>query len=133
MPEISQAWLALIGALLGGSGLKFIEHWLSRPKVRDDAATVFRNELREEVRALREELRQTEKQLDDWRAKYYAVMDEFAEAKGQRDRALRKIQDAADEALHFPHSDTEKEEIQTARDTAADVLRQSDAVGQTRP
>lgn len=122
MPEISQAWLALIGALLGGSGLKFIEHWLSRPKVKEDVASSFRNELREEVKNLREELRKTETELDEWRAKYYALMDEFSRAKIERDNALQKIQDAADEALRHPHNSHEKEQIQEARDAAKEVL-----------
>lgn len=122
MPEISQAWLALIGALLGGSGLKFIEHWLSRPKVKDDAASAFRNELREEVKNLREELRKTEQELDEWRTKYYALMDEYSKAKRDRDDALRKIQEDADYALTQPHNPEEKEAIQDARDTAKEVL-----------
>lgn len=122
MPEVSQAWLALIGALLGGSGLKFIEHWLSRPRVKDDAASSFRAELREEVKNLRDELRKTEQELDAWRAKYYALMDEFSKAKRERDDALRKIQDEADYALTQPHNTHEKEAIQEARDTAREVL-----------
>lgn len=122
MPEISQAWLALIGALLGGSGLKFIEHYLSRPKVKEDAASAFRAELREEVKNLREELRKTEADLDEWRTKYYALLDEFSKAKIDRDNALQKIQDAADVALSLPHDQSEKKTIQQARDTAKEVL-----------
>lgn len=126
MPEISQAWLALIGAVLGGSGLKFIEHYLSRPKIKDDSATAFRNELREEVKNLREELRKTEKELDEWRAKYYALVDEFSKAKLDRDQALKKIQDAADSALASQHNTDEKKEIQEAREIAAEELRNSE-------
>lgn len=84
MPDlngISEAWLALIGALLGGSGLKIIEHWLNKAKVKDDSATSFRKELRDEVTSLREELRKVEKELDEWRDKYYALMDEFSQFK----------------------------------------------------
>lgn len=86
MPDlggISQAWLALIGALLGGSGLKVIEHWLNKSKVKDDSATSFRKELREEVTSLREELRKAEKELDEWRDKYYALVDEYSRFKQQ--------------------------------------------------
>lgn len=84
MPDlggISEAWLALIGALLGGSGLKVIEHWLNKSKVKDDAATSFRKELREEVTLLREELRKAETELDLWRDKYYSLMDEYSKFK----------------------------------------------------
>lgn len=81
MPEINQAWIALIGAILGGSGLKVIEAWLNRPKEHADAETEFRNELREEVKSLREELRKVEAELDSWREKYYTLMDEFVKFK----------------------------------------------------
>ena len=75
MGDVNQAWLALIGALLGGSGLKVIEYWLNRSKNKDDAATTFRNELRQDVTALREELRKTEQERDSWRDKYYELRD----------------------------------------------------------
>ncbi|QQV92525.1 hypothetical protein SEA_FORREST_185 [Streptomyces phage Forrest] len=93
MPEINQAWLALLGALLGGSGLKFIEHWLNRSKVKEDAATQMRTELRDEIKVLREELRTVEDELDKWRGKYYELMDEFMKAKGDLAEALRKAQE----------------------------------------
>jgi hypothetical protein len=57
LPDISEGWLALFGALLGGSGLKILEAWLNRSKVKEDSATELRNELRKEVRGLRDELR----------------------------------------------------------------------------
>lgn len=78
---VSQAWLALIGAILGGSGLKVIEHWLNKSKVQNDEATSYRKELRDEVTSLREELRKVEKELDEWRDKYYVLMDEFSKFK----------------------------------------------------
>lgn len=122
MPEISQAWLALIGAILGGSGLKFIEHYLSRPKIKDDSAAAFRTELREEVRMLREELRRVESDLDAWRAKYYLLMDEFQAAKIDRDTALHRIQEATDEAARTQHGKIEKTKIHDARDVAREEL-----------
>jgi len=89
LPEINQAWLALFAALLGGSGLKVIEYWLNKTKTREDTALAMRAELREEVRGLRDELRQVEEQLDLWRGKYYELMDEFMKAKGDLAEALR--------------------------------------------
>jgi hypothetical protein len=89
MPEISQAWLALFAALLGGSGLKVIEYWLNRSKTQDDSAAAMRTELREEVKNLRDELRHVEEQLDLWRGKYYELMEEFMKAKGDLAEALR--------------------------------------------
>lgn len=86
MPEVNQAWLALIGAILGGSGLKVIEYWLNKSKTKDDTATDFRNELRTDIKDLREELRKTEEELEKWRLKYYQLMDEYIKFKlGQND------------------------------------------------
>ncbi len=124
MPDIPQAWLALIGALLGGSGLKFIEHYLSKPKIKEDTATQFRNELREEMKTLKEELREAEKGLDEWKIKYFTLLEEFSRAKIERDEALHKIQEAADQSLHSEHTHGEKRKIQEARDIAARELRE---------
>lgn len=95
LSNISEGWLALIGALLGGSGLKIVEAWLNRSKVKEDSATELRNELRAEVRGLRDELRTVEDELDKWRGKYYELLDEFIKAKGDLAEALRKAQDQA--------------------------------------
>lgn len=89
MPDINQAWLALLGALLGGSGLKIVEYWLNRSKVKEDAASQMRTELRNDIKGLREELRAVEDELDKWRGKYYELMDEFMKAKGDLAVALR--------------------------------------------
>ncbi len=91
MPEVNQAYLALIGAIMGGSGLKFVESWLNRSKVKDDSAAEFRNELRVEVKSLREELKSVEAELEKWRAKYYEVYEQLIAAKSELETALRKI------------------------------------------
>jgi len=95
MPDISEAWLALIGAVLGGSGLKIIEYWLSRSKVKEDTAAQMRTELRGEIKNLRDELRSVEDELDKWRGKYYELMDEFMKAKGDLAVALQNAKDQA--------------------------------------
>lgn len=66
--------IALVAALFGGGGLKFLEHILSRNKDRTDLATQLRNELRGEVTALRDEMRQIEAELDKWKARYYRLL-----------------------------------------------------------
>lgn len=97
MPDINQAWLALLGALLGGSGLKVVEYLLNRSKVRDDAALQMRTELRDEIKGLREELRKVEDELDKWRGKYYELMDEFIRAKSDLATAVRDVTNRASE------------------------------------
>jgi chromosome segregation ATPase len=92
MPEITTAWIALIGTLLGGVGLKFVEHWLSRSKVRDDTAAQLRNELRTEIQGLKTELNNVESDLDKWRGKYYELMDNFIKVKSELETAMRQLQ-----------------------------------------
>jgi predicted nuclease with TOPRIM domain len=89
--EINSAYLALAGAVFGGAGLEVIRKWLSRSKEKDDSATQFRTELREEVKNLRAELRQVEDDLEKWRDKYYELMDQFIKVKGELDASLRAI------------------------------------------
>lgn len=92
MPEITTAWIALIGTVLGGVGLKFVEHWLSRSKVRDDTAAQLRNELRTEIQGLKKELNNVESDLDKWRGKYYELMDNFIKVKSELESAVRALQ-----------------------------------------
>jgi hypothetical protein len=72
---LGEAWLALAGALFGGVGLKWIEHTLSKPLEDMLEAKKFRDELRAEMRGVKEELSKTEKDLDVWRHKYYALLE----------------------------------------------------------
>jgi uncharacterized protein YlxW (UPF0749 family) len=92
MPEITTAWIALLGTVLGGVGLKFVEHWLSRSKVRDDTAAQLRTELRTEIQNLKQELNNVEADLDKWRGKYYELMDNFIKVKSELESAMRKLQ-----------------------------------------
>lgn len=80
---IDTAWIALIGTVFGGAGLKLIENFLSRGQGKIDAATQLRDELRKESTALREEIKQVEKELDQWKEKYFILLQEFLEIKSQ--------------------------------------------------
>lgn len=71
------ALLALVGTVFGGVGLKAVESILARGKTKSDTAAEIRNELRTDVAALRNEMKDLEVQLDEWKAKYYALLDQF--------------------------------------------------------
>lgn len=75
------AVLALLGTIFGGAGLKIIESFLNRNKIKVDVATQIREELRTEVTTLRTELKHVEDELDEWKGKYYSLLDEFAKFK----------------------------------------------------
>lgn len=84
-------WIALIGTVLGGPAvLKMIEWIMGRGKNRQDAATAMREELRKESEALkldaanlREEIRRVEKEMDEWKEKYFTLLQQYLEVKGQ--------------------------------------------------
>lgn len=73
--------IALVAALFGGGGLKFLEHILNRNKERADLATELRNELRTEVTALREEVKGVDDALDAARRRYFRLLANYHELR----------------------------------------------------
>lgn len=73
----NSAFLALIGTIFGGVGLKVLDSILSRSKTKTDLAAQIRAELRTDVQALRDEVRKLETELDTWKAKFYDLLDQF--------------------------------------------------------
>jgi len=98
MLHLDPAWIALIGTLCGGIGLKVLEHWLGRSKVKFDESTKMREELRVEVNGLRDEIKNLEGEVDKWRKDYYDLRDKFSEVNTLYQIALEKIRVAAIEA-----------------------------------
>ncbi len=85
---MNESIIALISAIFGGAGLKVLEVWLTRGRVKDDTATAFRNELRQELLGLRQELNDVETELDTWKKKYYDLLDQFIQVKNEiRDKS----------------------------------------------
>lgn len=72
-----QTIIALLAALFGGGGLKFIEHMLNRNKERTDLATQLREELRVEVNNLKEEVKDIDGSLESWKKKYYKLLTHY--------------------------------------------------------
>jgi hypothetical protein len=56
---------------------------LAHGQVRQDAATALREELRKESTSLREEMRLIEKELDQWKEKYFILMQQYLDLKAQ--------------------------------------------------
>lgn len=100
MPDISVdgAWLAVIGTIFGGAGLKIIEAWLGKAKQRQDHGAEIREELRKEVIGLREELAKAkveelrlETEVEAWRSKYYDQFVTITEKTTELTLAAEKI------------------------------------------
>lgn len=76
-------FVALVGTIFGGAGLKVIESWLGRAKERATEAQGIREELRKEIDNLRLQLdkagaeeQRLEGLIEEWREKYYDLRDE---------------------------------------------------------
>jgi len=74
---VDPAWIALIATVCGGVGLKVVENWLGRSKVKIDDAAQIRDELRLQIAALREENAACEADRDKWRKEYYDLRDKM--------------------------------------------------------
>ena len=76
-------FVALMGTIFGGAGLKVIESWLGKAKERAAENATIRDELRKDIDNLRaqlaaadEEEKRLEAQIEEWRGKYYDLRDE---------------------------------------------------------
>lgn len=75
---MSDATLALIGALAGGTVLKIVEAWLNRGKEETDQQSDYRDELRKDIESLRAELTRTRAEVEQYRDKYYQVQEQLS-------------------------------------------------------
>ncbi len=110
---LAEAWIALIGALGGGTLLKALDHFLSRSKIEQESQAAYRTELRSEIAALKEELDKVESEVDSWRKKYYEVQEEISRVKLERDNALRLVIEAGKDAKI---ADTARQKLQDSVD-----------------
>jgi len=95
---LDPAWIALIGTLCGGVGLKAAEHWLGRNKVKTDDAARIRDELRMEITAQREEIKQLEDAANKWREEYFNLKEKYINLQTELTLALANIKHEAEVA-----------------------------------
>ena len=87
--------VALVGTVMGGVGLKVAEHWLGRNKVKVDDASRLRDELRLEITAQKEEIRQLEAEVEKWRKEYYDLFQKYMSLETDLKLALHNIKQEA--------------------------------------
>lgn len=73
-PTLDPAWIALIGTIFGGVGLKVVESWLSKT----DRQQVVRRDLHQEVSDLMARLDTVEAEVTHWRNAFYAEQERGA-------------------------------------------------------
>lgn len=90
MFELSPPWIAAIGTIFGGAGLKLIESYLNRPSKKDSTPAEIRDELRKEIislkadlSAMKIEIDKTEAEMLEWREKYWALVEQHVKIKQQ--------------------------------------------------
>ena len=98
MASLDPAWIALIGTIFGGAGLKIAEHWLGKNRIKTDDASKIRDELRLQIAAQKEEIKDLEVQVEKWRNDYYALRDKYVELQTELTLALAKIKATASAA-----------------------------------
>lgn len=86
------AWIALIGTLCGGIGLKVAEHYLGKSQVRIDDARKIRDELRLSLAEQRAEIILLEAEVTKWRDAYYDLRDKFAKLQTELQILVAKMQ-----------------------------------------
>lgn len=91
MGGLDPAWIALIGTIVGSVGLKVLEHFLGKAKIKVDEASKIRDELRLEIGALRDEVNKLETEVNNWREKYLDLRDTYAELNTEYRIALAKL------------------------------------------
>lgn len=94
--------LTFLGTIFAGAGLKWIEGWLKKAKDKDDTATNLRNELRGELTSLKSEIQQTEKELDEWKGKYYLLIEQYLSVRSQLETAKSLLNNAGIKVPEVP-------------------------------
>lgn len=94
------AWIALAGTVVGTIGLKVAEHFLGKGRIKIDDAAKIRDELRLEITANKQEIKELEDEVEKWRADYYDLRDKYIQLQTELTLALQKIKDeSAKQAL----------------------------------
>lgn len=69
--------VAAITAVVGAFLLKWLDRLIGKEVRKESAESQLRSELRADVLVLRDKLDSAEKKMDEWREKYYALLQEY--------------------------------------------------------
>lgn len=90
---LDPAWIALIGSAGGAIILKVTEHFLSQGEVKVSDAQHLRDELRIQIDNQRSDIQQLEKDVDEWKDKYYDLRDEHVKLQAELIVRLKEIKE----------------------------------------
>lgn len=107
----SNVWVPILLTALAGVFLKYVDRWITTAKSRveneinekstlaEQAASLtewnnaLREELRREIKTLKEEMAQIESALDEWKSRYYKLLEEFVNLKAVADKIAEAVSD----------------------------------------
>lgn len=90
---LDPGWIALLGTLGGGTGLKVVEHFLNKGQTKTNEASKIREELRTQIEDQRTEIRRLEEQVEDWRNKYYDLRDAHIKLQTETMLEIQKLKE----------------------------------------
>lgn len=73
--------IAALSAAFGGAGVKIVESIIKRQKRTVDTTSQIRQELRSEAESLRKENNQLLEELDEWKRRYFEILQELNNMK----------------------------------------------------
>jgi len=91
--EINSAIYGTVGALLAGSLVQLANKMLNKKKDKLEEHLALRKELREELDAVKHELGELQKALDEWKEKYYHQVELTNELKMEVQRLTDEIEE----------------------------------------
>lgn len=87
----NEATAAILGATLGGTGLAIINRLLNRGERKFNEAERIRTELRQDLDTMRTRLAQVERDLDEWKKRYFDLEIKHTELHGEYTSILAEV------------------------------------------
>lgn len=98
--DIPPAWLALVGTIIGTIGLKVVESWINNPAKKDSTPAELREELRQQIEGLKEDvlrretiIDKTEEEMLEWRDRYWKLVAEHNQMLAELQHLRAEIQE----------------------------------------
>lgn len=83
-------FIALMAAIGGGALVKLIEIFFIPKSTREDFAYKLREELRADIKDIKQDKEKLEKESDEWKLKYYELLDKYSILNGKYNDLIYK-------------------------------------------
>jgi hypothetical protein len=90
------AWVALLTTFVGGTGVKLLDRLIGAKRRRREGdfefAEQLRDEMRAEMRVLKDDVANQRRELDEWRQRYYVLRDAYNVVRNRCKDLYAKLQ-----------------------------------------